>query len=254
MNSSDGSAIRRWVKQVMERHSPANDVSAYLSVAIGLQDQMTVVILLRELMDRRETKLAVEALVEIANSKSLIHHSSFELAVLSVIVDYEYSPFDRIWKNILNNGYCIPTSDGLLAGTEYAELSVLQDDVATLDSRVDEFLRGFFNMGEDVIVSVGFGTIVSAKGVIRQDDVSFAGIDDCGIMIVNGKILNSDEVSKLSKLLDAVNIKNALPAFQGECGKFYVLSDYGSDWRPLKEVEDKNVFYVMYRFVCFDRC
>ena len=73
-------------------------------------------------------------------------------------------------------------------------------------------------------------------------------------MIVNGKILNSDEVSKLSKLLDAVNIKNALPAFQGECGKFYILSDYGSDWRPLKEVEDKKVFYVMYRFVCFDRC
>lgn len=253
MNSSDGGVISRWVKQVAERLSPAKDVSAYLSVAIGLQDQMSVVILLRELMDRRETELAVKALVKIANSKSLIHHSSFELAVSSIIANYEYSPFDRIWKNILNNGGCIPTSDGLLAGTEYVGLSVPQDDVATLDSRVDEFLRGFFNMG-DVIVSVGFGTIVSAKGVIRQDDVSFAGIDDCGIMIVNGEILNSDEVSKLSKLLDAVNIKNALPAFQGECGKFYILSDYGSDWRPLKEVKDKNVFYVMYRFVCFDRC
>ena len=247
MNSSDGSAISGWVKQVMERHSPANDVSAYLSVAIGLQDQMTVVILLRELMERRETKLAVEALVEIANSKSLIHHSSFELAVSSVIANYEYSPFDRIWKNILNNGYCIPTSDGLLAGTEYAGLSVLQDH------RVDEFLRGFFNMG-DVIVSVGFRTIVSAKGATRQDDASFAGNDRCGIMIADGEIRNSDEVSKLSKLLDAVGIKNALPAFRGEWGRFYILSDYGSDWRPLEKIEDKKVFYVIYRFGCFDRC
>lgn len=254
MNSSDGGAISRWVKQVMERHSPANDVSAYLSVAIGLQDRISVDILLRELMDRHETELAVKALVEIANSKSLIHHSSFELAVLSVIMDYEYSPFDRIWKNILNNGYCIPTSDGLLAGTEYAGLSVLQDNVAVLDPRVDGFLRGFFNMGDDVIVSVGFRTIVSTKGVTRQDDASFAGIDECGIMIVNGEIQDSNEVSKLSRLLDAVNIKNALPAFQGEWGKFYILSDYGSDWRPLEKIEDKKVFYVIYRFVCLDRC
>lgn len=134
MNFSDEGAISRWVKQVTERHPPAKDVSAYLSVAIGLQDQMSVVILLRELMDRRETKLAVKALVEIADSKSLIHHSSFELAVSSVIANYEYSPFDRIWKNTLNNGGCIPTSDRLLAGTEYAGLSVLQDDVAVYDS------------------------------------------------------------------------------------------------------------------------
>ena len=253
MNFSDVGTIRRWVKQVVERHSPAENVSAYLSVAIGLQDQMSVDTLLRELMDRRETKLAVEALVEIADSKSLVHYSSFELAVLSIIMNYEYSPFDRIWKNILNNGGCIPTSDGLLAGTEYAGLSVLQDGVAVLDSRVDEFLRGFFNMG-DVIVSVGFRTIVSTKGVTKQDDASFAGIDECGIMIVDGEIQDSNEVSKLSKLLDAVGIKNALPVFQGECGKFYILSDYGSDWRLLKEVEDKNVFYVMYRFACFDRC
>lgn len=253
MNFSDVGTIRRWVKQVVERHSPAENVSAYLSVAIGLQDQTSVVTLLRELMDRCETKLAVEALVEIADSKSLVHYSSFELAVLSIIMNYGYSPFDRIWKNIYNNGGCIPTSDRLLAGTEYAELSVLQDVVATLDSRVDEFLRGFFNMG-DVIVSVGFRTIVSVEGATRQDDASFAGIDECGIMIVNGEIQDSNEVSKLSKLLDAVGIKNALPAFRGECGKFYILSDYGSDWRLLKEVEDKNVFYVMYRFACFDRC
>ena len=134
MNSSDGGAISRWVKQVVERNSPAKNVSCYLSAAIELQDEISVVILLRELMDRHETKLAVKALVEIANSKSLIHHSSFELAVSSVIANYEYSPFDRIWKNILNNGGCIPTSDGLLAGTEYAGLSVLQDDVAVYDS------------------------------------------------------------------------------------------------------------------------
>ena len=253
MNSSDGGVIGSWVKQVTERHSPAKNVSIYLSDAIKLQDRMSVVTLLRELMDRHETKLAVKALVEIAKSKSLIHHSSFELVVLSVIVDYEYSPFDRIWKNIVNNGYCIPTSDGLLAGTEYAGLSVLQDDVATLDSRVDGFLRGFFNK-EDVIVSVGFRTIVSTKGATRQDDASFAGIDECGIMIVNGEIQNSDEVSKLSKLLDVVGIENALPAFQGEWGKFYILNDNGTDWRPLEKIEDKKVFYVIYRFVCFDRC
>lgn len=253
MNSSDGGAINRWVKQVMERHSPANDVSAYLSVAIGLQDRISVDILLRELMDRRETELAVKALVEIANSKSLIHHSSFELAVLNVIMNYEYSPFDRIWENIFNNGGCIPTSDGLLAGTEYAGLSVLQDDVAVLDPRVDGFLRGFFNM-EDVIVSVRFGTIISTEGVTRQDDASFAGIDECSIMIFNGEIQNSDEVSKLSRLLDAVDIKNALPAFQGECGKLYILSDNGSDWQPQEKTEDKKVSYVICRFVCLDRC
>lgn len=247
MNSSDGGVISRWVKQVMERHSPTEEVSVYLSAAIGLQDQMSVVILLSELMNRHETKLAVEALVEIANSKSLMHHSSFELAVSSVIASYEYSPFDRIWKNIMNNGGCIPTSDRLLAGTEYAGLSVLQDP------RVDGFLRGFFNMG-DVIVSVGFRTIVSAKGATRQDDASFAGNDRCGIMIADGEIRNSDEVSKLSKLLDAVGIKNALPAFRGEWGRFYILSDYGSDWRPLEKIEDKKVFYVIYRFGCFDRC
>ena len=134
MNSSDRGAIYRWVKQVEEMRLPAKNVSVYLSAAIGLQDQMSVVTLLRELMDRHETKLAVKALVEIADSKSLMHHSSFELAVSSVIANYEYSPFDRIWKNILNNGGCIPTSDGLLAGTEYAGLSVLQDGVAVYDS------------------------------------------------------------------------------------------------------------------------
>lgn len=253
MSISDEGAIRRWVKQVMERHSPAEEVSVYLSAAIGLQDQMSVVILLSDLMDRHETELAVKALVKIANSKSLIHHSSFELAVSSVVANYGYSPFDRIWKNILDNGGCIPTSDGLLAGTEYAGSSVLQGDVATSDSRVDEFLRGFFNMG-DVIVTVGFRTIVSAKGATKQDDASFAGIDECGIMIVNGEIQDSNEVSKLSKLLDAVGIKNALPVFQGECGKLYILSDYGSDWRLPEKIEDKKVFYVICRFVRFDRC
>ena len=253
MDSSDGGVIGSWVKQVTERHSPAKNVSIYLSDAIKLQDQMSVVVLLSELMDRHETKLAVKALEEIANSKNLMHHSSFELAVSSLIANYGYSPFDRIWRNILNNGGCIPTSDRLLAGTEYAGLSVLQGDVATLDSRVDKFLRGFFNMG-DVIVSVGFRTIVSAKGATRQDDASFAGNDRCGIMIADGEIRNSNEVSKLSKLLDAVGIKNALPAFRGEWGRFYILSDYGSDWRPLEKIEDKKVFYVIYRFGCFDRC
>ena len=223
------------LKEWLTLHCATKDIDNLFRKALKDNDEPMAVLALAELIKRGDIDLVTYAIQEATDAGCFTLGSHFSTVFANALTQCgDRDPIlRRIGKNVRRKGFWPKTATELLDGTDVAssERPTTRTNVRNLDSRLDKFLESFMRNGW---FSVKFGFF----------NPGFEW-GHCSLTIKDGFVLNREEIPSVLSVLDAANITNALPAFDGNELEFYTLDGDGN-WTRYEEAKEEDLFYMTF--------